>query len=220
MQKQLTKGGSGHAPQGNETNDLGAVDIMGTPIRVIDAASMMRRPIHANERPYTRAVLKSNNRLVDQWEEQVLKKICGSSGTIAAGQVFSEWMYFYTGKTIKKFIENLNAGLITRPTKEAVDKWVDVFTACNVKQLIDMGQPLVGYGWKLIKDETYIRDQLSKWETIYSKTDDPLQWRKIANDHPKLWNMDGESPFWGPEDFAEIKEKVMTILSITIQPSQ
>lgn len=221
MKKQSAKnsGASPNIQNGNPTDNEN-MDIMNTPIRVSDAATMMRRPIAPNERPYTRTVLKSNNRLVDEWEETVLKKICSSNGTVISGQVFSEWYYFYTGKTIKGFIESLNNGLIARPSEEAVTKWVDIFTTYNVKKLTDLGQPLVGYGWKLIRDETFIRDQLLKWENIYSKTEDPLQWRKLANNFPKLWNMDGESPFWGPDDYVDINEKVMTFLSISIRPSQ
>lgn len=219
MSKQLTKGGD-KSGVGSTDNNMGSIDIMSHPIRVTDAAMMMRRPINPNEKPYTKTVLKSNNRLVDEWEEKVLRKICGSGGTVISGQVFSEWYYFYTGKTIKQFIDHLDDGLIVRPSQEAVNKWVDIFTSYTVKKLTDLGQPLVGYGWKLIRDETFIRDQISKWEKVYSHSDDPLEWRKLANDHPRLWNMDGESPFWGPDDLVQISEKVITVLSITIQPSQ
>jgi hypothetical protein len=198
----------------------GAMDMMNIPIRIGDAASMMRKAVPPNERPYTRTVLKFNNKLVDEWEEKVLRKICGSSGTILAGQVFSEWHYFYNGKTIKSFINGLNDGIISRPAEKAVEYWVDVFTRFSVKQLTDLGSPLVGYGWKLIIDETYIREQLNKWDKIYCLSDDPLQWRKLANDHPKLWNIDGESPFWGPDDFVNISEKVLTFLKTPIAPSQ
>jgi hypothetical protein len=228
MSKQLTstKSQNGNREIPNNSNppnpsDMsGITDMMNLPIRIGDAASMMRRAVPPNEKPYTRTVLKFNNKLVDEWEEKVLRKICGSSGTIISGQVFSEWHYFYTGKTIKKFIDGLNNGIISRPAEKGVEYWVDTFTKFSVKQLTDLGSPLVGYGWKLIIDETYIRDQISKWEKIYSLSDDPLQWRKLANNHPKLWNMDGESPFWGPDDFINISEKVLTFLKTPIAPSQ
>jgi len=191
-----------------------------TAVPISDAASMLRRPVGDNERPYNKTVIKSNNALVDEWYEQVLKKICGSSGTIMAGQMWCEWQYFYTGKTIKKFIDGLDMGRVCRPHSGAVEYWVKVFTESDVKQLSNMGAPLVGHGWKLLIDEGFIRGQLAKWSAIYSKTDDPLVWRKLANDHPKLWNMDGESPFWGPDDFIKITEKVMPLLKIPISPLQ
>lgn len=190
------------------------------PVRIFDAASMLRKLVDPNERPYNKTVIKSNNRIVDEWFEQVLKKICGQSGTILAGQMWCEWQYFYAGKTIKKFMDGLENGSVCRPSEKSIEYWVKVFTESNVKQLIDLGSQLIGHGWKLIVDESFIRSQLAKWEKIYSQSDDPLVWRKLANDNPKLWNVNGDSPFWGPDDFVKICEKVSPILKISISPSQ
>lgn len=198
----------------------GAMDPGLTPVRISDAASMLRRELSANERPYNKTVIKSNNSIIDEWYEVVLEKICGSSGTIMAGQMWCEWQYFYTGKTIKKFVDAINTGHVSRPLNTMVEYWVETFTNADMKQLCNLGAPLVGHGWKLLIDESFIREQLLKWDLVYSKSDDPLQWRKLANNHPKLWNVNGESPFWGPDDYVKISEKVMTLLKIPISPVQ
>ena len=70
------------------------------PIHISNLSSMFRREIHPNEKPYTNIVLKSNNRLIDEWEREVLKKICDKNGCIRDGQAWDEWQYFYTGKII------------------------------------------------------------------------------------------------------------------------
>lgn len=155
-------------------------DPSNTPIRISDAASMLRRQIDPNERPYTKTVLKLNNSLVDEWYETILKNICDTKGCIRAGQMWYEWQYFYIGKTIKQFVESIENGLVMRPDKKAVDYWVKTLKESSVKTLSNMGSPLVGYGWKLIVDETFIRSYLDKWDKIYSVADNPLTWEKTS----------------------------------------
>lgn len=188
------------------------------PMKIIDAASMLRRKLEENERPFMLVVLKNNNKLVDEWYEEVLKKTCNRDLTIKAGQVHGEWEYFYNGKIIKNFIDNINDGYIIRPDEKAVKHWVYVFTHYTMEKLIELGSNCVGYGWKLISDELYIKRTLERWEKIYSKSDDPLEWRKLANNYPKLWNLDGENPYWDRETLDNITQKVMTILKTPIQP--
>ena len=203
-----------------EKKDKSDISAENTPLRIADAASMLRKVINPNERPYTKDILKYNNQIVDSWYSEVLQKICNKNACIRAGQFYSEWQYFYTGKTIKTFIYNLNSGFIFRPSPEVIDHWVKIFTEQSVKQLARLGALCVSHGWKLIMDETLIRDNLNKWEKIYSLSDDPLEWRKLANNYPKLWNMTCESPFWSQEDSENINQKVMTILKTPISPSQ
>ena len=120
-------------------------------------------------------------------------------------------------KCLKNFINHLSKGLISRPDKLIVDNWVKIFTECTIDELNALGSPLVGYAWKLLADETYIRKSLERWELVYSQTDDPEEWRKLANNHPKLWNADHENPFWGASKVEEITQKVMAILQTPIQ---
>lgn len=194
------------------------VDIVTKPITCHNAQAMLKKAIDPNERPYIQMTLKNNNQLVDEWYQKVLRNICDSTSSIPAGLVWHEWQVFYTGKIIGKFIDHLNKGLVMRPSVESIEYWTSILTTQSVKELVKLGAPLVGYGWKLIIDETYIRSSVDKWEKIYSQSDDPLDWRKLANDYPKLWNTDGESPFWAPEQATEVKTKVMTIMSNPVKP--
>jgi hypothetical protein len=193
-------------------------DMMNAPMRITDAASMLRRVIDPNERPYTKTVLKYNNSLVDEWYEKVLKLICNKEGFCRSGSIYPEWEIFYTGKNLSKFINCLNEGVICRPNEKAVAHWVKIFTEYSMKNLIELGSSVVGAAWKMIIDETYIRKSLDQWELVYKHSDDPLVLRKLANNHPKLWSVDGESPFWGAEQYAEISQKVITILKTPIKP--
>lgn len=195
-------------------------DPSNTAIKISDASSLLRKQIDPNERPFTKTVLKANNSLVDEWHETVLKNICDTKGCIRAGQMWYEWQYFYFGKTLSQFVEHLEKGLVVRPDKKAVDFWVKTFTEGTVKTLSNMGSPLVGYGWKVVVDEAFIRSSLDKWDKIYSKSQDPLVWRKLANNFPKLWSATNENPFWSTEEFDQVTQKVMTVLRTPISPEK
>lgn len=192
------------------------------PMRISDAVGMFRREINKNERPYTKAILLSNNTLLDEWENTILKKICNREGKIKAGQVWFEWQYFYTGKIIGSFIEHLEEGLVVRPSKERVDYWIKIFETSSIENLIKIGAPLVGYGWKLLLDDDYIDTMLNRWEKIYKNSNDPLDWRKLSNDYPKLWseNTTVISTRWDEETLKDIQQKVMTIIKTPVQPYQ
>ena len=198
--------------------DSNSMDPGMMPIRITDAASMLRKLVDPNERPYTQAVYLNNNKLVDEWYEQILQKIANPSGQVRAGQVWGEWQYYYYGKILPQFMNHLDEGRVCRPTSKAITYWVDVFTKKNASELSKMGQAVVGHGWKLVTDETFIRSSIDKWEKIYSLTNDPLKWRKLAYDNPKLWAADFENPFWSQDEFKDVTQKVVTILKVNISP--
>lgn len=190
------------------------------PIRISDASSMLRKRINVNERPYTNAIYKYNNSLVDEWHEKVLMKIADKNGQVRAGQVWGEWRFFLDGKTVPQFMKELEIGHVCRPTANSVDYWVEVFTKKSIEEIAAMGQSAVGHGWKLIVDETFIRSSIEKWEKVYKGYDDPMAWRKRAHNNPKLWAEDYDSPFWGPEELKDIHQKVLTVLKISVSPEQ
>lgn len=194
-------------------------DAAQTPVRISDAASMLRVKIDPNERPYTQATMKFNNSLVDEWHEKVLRKICNKDAAIRSGQMWFEWQVFFTGKTITQFMKHLETGLVSRPSEKSVNFWIKTFSDSSIEELVQLGSPLIGHGWKLIIDESFIRSSAEKWEKIYRLSDDPLEWRIIANNHPKLWNMDHESPFWSQEQLENVTQKVHTILKTIISPN-
>ena len=189
------------------------------PIRITDAASMLRRPINPNERPYTQAVYLKNNKLVDEWYEQVLQKIADKKCEIRAGQVWGEWQFFYHGKILPQFMKAFEDGKVCRPDSVAVEYWVDTFTKKSIEELAEMGPALVGHGWKRVCDESFIRGSVAKWEKVYSLTNDPLKWRKLAHETPSLWNAENDSPFWGREEIQDVTQKVVTVLKTTITQS-
>lgn len=191
--------------------------MLNNPIRISDAASLLRREISENERPYVQAVLKHNNSLVDEWYNKVLKQIADNKGCIKSAQATTEWHYFYDGKTLTKFIEHFEKGLVARPAPDLLEFWKSTFENLSVGELMDMGVPLVSHGWKIILDEMFISTQLDKWEKVYKGSNDPLIWRKKANDHAILWSINNQYSFWSKEQTTKIAEKVMSVVKTPIK---
>lgn len=191
--------------------------MLNNPISISNAASLLRQEINENERPYIKAVYKHNNLLVDEWYNVVLKKIADNKGSIKAGQTLSEWQYFYDGKTISKFVEHLEKGVVVRPPTITLEFWKNTFEKSSVKELMDLGVPLVGYGWKIILDEIFISTQVVKWEKVYKGSNDPLVWRKNANDHAILWSTNNEYSFWSKDETDKIAQKVISVLKNPIK---
>ncbi len=185
-----------------------------SPIRISDACMMFRKEIQKNERPYTASVLKENNALVDEWYNTVLKKICNRQGQIMAGQVWIEWNYFYDGKTIPTFVKAIEDGHIPTPLASEVQYWKTLFEEKSISELIQLGAPTIGHGWKLILSDMYTKKMMEKWDKVYKECDDPLIWRKKGNDFPKLWSQDSDFVFvgWDAETSKDVAEKVGTIL--------
>jgi hypothetical protein len=195
------------------------LNMMNEPMRISDAASLLRREIDFNERPLAKLMLLGNNAIVDEWHEKVLKKICNTKGQIKSGQFNVEWEYFYNGIILPNFIKGLESGLIVRPDTKIIECWKFILENEDMETLIKRGPPVIGHGWKLLMDEFYISKSLQRWELVYSHSDDPMVWRKLANNHPKLWNEDGNICFWPKTKYDEVAQKVQTILSVRIAPS-
>jgi len=193
-------------------------DMNKKPIKITDIVGMLKRQISANERPYVASVIKNNNAIIDEFHEKVLKKICTPEMCIQAGQAMVEWNYFYQGKITKHYIELLNKGLVPTYDETVIKEWIEIFTTKDVVELSNLGQLLVSLGWKLISDDEYRKKCVEMWEKIYSKSDDPMVWRKEANNHPKLWSSEFIYSFWTTEVFQDVYSKYNTAMSVQIQP--
>lgn len=177
-----------------------------------DAASMMRRRIRPNDPPYIVAIHKHNNKIVDSWKKEILDKVCNTEGKVQSNQIYQDWVCYFTGRYIDKFIDHYTRGLLLRPTEKMVDYWKDFFEHAEIQTMIEMGPTLIQQGWKVIIEENLISKLEDHHEKIYGQSNDPKRWKELYNDHPKLWNEDGKCIFWDPETFNEIQEKVMFVI--------
>ena len=82
----------------------------------------------------------------------------------------------------------------------------------------EYGWGIISNGWKYLN--SYILDYfvVKKWETLYSKSDDPLYWEKnsfLITDFSK----GKPHPFWDEEQLKDIQQKVDTIIANPVRPS-
>ena len=181
------------------------------PIKISDAASMVRRRISKNERPYEKEVFTRNNAVVDEWYDKVLVKIADvKTATVPAARIDGCLRYFLEGREIlqtQRFKDHLPSY-----TLETTMFWINFFKNSSMAELHAAGVSVVSSGWLII--QTSIRNHFAqrKWEEIYSQTSDPYDWDKLSNEKVKISN-NHDFPFGlRAEDIGEMDAKIKALL--------
>jgi len=190
--------------------------VFNTPMRIADAASIFRRTLSKNERPYDKEVITYNNTVIEEWYMKVLLGIADSQSSIPAGRVTSCFQYFLQGKELEQHQKYKD--YFPDYPEHKVRFWIDKFTNSSVLELCKLGNGVVSSGWNVIimGMRYYFADK--KWEKVYSVTNDPLAWDKLANANPHLMN-GRPMPFnLSIESLKEIEDKVMAVLKHPIEP--
>ena len=110
-------------------------DYYNSPIGIGDAASMLRRKVQKNDRPYISETTKLNNRRVDDWKKVVLQNICNSKGTVPAGRVSKSWQLYEEGKVVGKYMEIKNQGMLPEYSEEVISFWKEFFENLSVEEM-------------------------------------------------------------------------------------
>lgn len=186
------------------------------PIQVSDLANMFRRRILKQDGILDREVISLNNKKVDEWYEKVLLKIADSKGNIATGRAVDCFRYFTEGLEIiqcRKYREHMPVF-----TEENAKFWVRFLLEKDIEEIYELGTIVVTRAWSYITG--YLRDYFAeqRWEKVYSKSDNPHVWDRLANDHPHL--MHGRPLPFGlfPDTYEDIQNKVQVLLKYAIQP--
>lgn len=192
------------------------LEMMQMPMRISDAASMLRRTIPKNDPPYQAEVKKLNNRRVDEWYERVLLKIADKNACVPAGRVNGCLQYFLEGKELERY-QKYKHQMVQYP-EEMVKFWIDIFMKSTIAELHEIGSGVIGNGWNIIKGALRNHFAEEKWKVVYSHSEDPLQWDKLANDNPNVMN--GRPVPFGLrlEDLRDMETKVRAILELPIEP--
>lgn len=187
-----------------------------SPISISDAASMFRHNINPNERPFAQAVMKYNNKLIDEWYDTVLVNTADKRGKMASAEVWHSWTIFAEGKEIDPYLDAIDNHL-PRASQEQIDYWIAFFRK-PVEVIRSFGPSTVTTGWQFLT--SVIRSHLAheKKKFIYTNDSTPLEWRKNSNKHIHLAR-NKTLPFGlAEEEFPEMLQKVNTVMSIIIKP--
>lgn len=190
--------------------------MMNMPMKISDAASMLRKAIPKNDPPYTAEVKKLNNKRVDEWYERVLLKLADKDGTIPASRVYGCISYFVEGKEAASYQAH-KAMMIEYP-EAMVQYWIKTFKTASIKDLHEIGTGVVSNGWAIIRGAIRNYFAAEKWRLVYSKSEDPREWDRLANDNPHIMN--GRPLPFGLvlEDITDMESKIQTLLRTPIQP--
>lgn len=188
------------------------------PILASDAASMLRKRVNKNDKPYTQAVVRLNNKLVDEWKETLLDKISDSQGRVSSRKVWQTWILFQEGKGTAKFMELKEQGIIRHVEDEVLEYWKDFFQNKSVEEMHSYGSGNVSFGWTVIQNALRMRSAEEKWEKIFSRSEDPHDWYKLSFKYPGL--IEGKDlPFWDADIYEDVHQKVATVLMVQVDPS-
>lgn len=198
-------------------NDASAeASMMNMPMKISDAASMLRRVVGKNEKPYDKEVLTKNNKIVDEWYEKVLKHIASPDGTIPAARAHPSFVTFFEGREIARYQQYKDS--LVKYSEQQVRYWIKFIYTSSIGELHDAGIGVVTSAWSIITNAIRYYFADLKWKEVYSKSDDPLEWDRLANNTPSLFN--GRNlPFdLSRAALQEMEEKVRTISSKPIEP--
>lgn len=192
--------------------------IANMPMLVSDASSTLRRKVNSYDREYVKITTKLNNRLVDDWEDKVLRNIADDKGQVPSGRVWNSWQLFLEGHEIKQYQKLKEEGKIVDCPEEILDYWKDFFENKTPEEMHSYGTGAVSHGWGIIQNyfKTWFADK--KWELLYSKfPDDPLAWEKNYYKHSDI--IFGKVlPFWTEDQLKDIHFKVGSVLFNTVKP--
>ena len=192
-------------------------DICNAPILTSDVASMFRRRILKNDRPYVANTTKLNNRMVDDWKKTVLDKISDHRGLVPSERVWRSWQLYNEGKTILKYQELRTKGVIPEISEEVFEFWKDFFEILTIEEMHAYGSGTVSHGWGIIQNCYKMWYANQKYEKLFSQYSTPLEWEKNYHHHKPL--LFGEIfPFWDKEILKDIQQKVSAILMNQVNP--
>jgi hypothetical protein len=192
-------------------------DPYNSPISIGDAVSMFTTEIQKNARPYTRAVIEANNKLVNRWKKEMVVPLADDKCTLPSGALVGMWTLFLEGVTIKSYIEMRNKGMMPDIEPEVLEYWKEFFETMSVEDMHAYGTGLVSYGFTLIQNHFKRWYAEQKWERFYSKyPDDPVAWYNNYKEHKALIT-GKETPFWDEETTKDVNERVATVLQVQVK---
>ncbi len=186
------------------------------PIKISDVSSMFRRQVAENERPFQKIVLTQNNALVDKWHDEVLSNIADPSGCVPVFRVNKCFEYFFEGietTQLQKYKEYM-----PKYEPENVKFWINFLLTNKISEIHKAGITVISGAHATITGALRNHFAQKRWEVVYSKTNVPIEWDRLANDNPHL--MHGRPlPFdLTEEKLKEMEEKIKIVLGNAIQP--
>lgn len=206
-----------------EERDNVVEDYYNKPIRVSDAAGMLRKRVGKNVPPYLTEMVECNNALVTDWQRNVLNEKADPNGNIPSGSVERLWRIYFQGIQARK-AENILIGeqkdAILRANDNVINWWLDSMRGKSIKELCDMGILTLHMGWGIVQNELKMRMMKEEFDKVYSQSDDPLDWEDLFKKDGRLGNTRNDAveflPFSSSDVLKDIEEKIKVIMNVRV----
>ena len=139
------------------------------------------------------------------------------NGKIPAPTVTPLWNLYIGGLEIPSTIQNYD--LTPTVEEKQLHYWRDYFEKADLKDLWELGKPMVGLGWAVILKFIRFHDTTNKYKCIYEGSDDPYDWYSKSLAKRDLF-LETNLPFWTLEQFQDIFEMVTVFLGFQTGPQQ
>lgn len=185
-------------------------------ILVSDAASMFRRVIRENDRPFVKSNKRWNNRRVDAWQKDLLNKV-SRKGKLRAEILPSLWILYVRGQEVTTVMES--EGRIPSCEEKEIDPWRDFFASATVEALQKRGKHMVAHGWALLQEYFLAYQMRLQWEKVFQDTTSPYEWYEKHLEFRTLFSgTEPLMPFWSLDEYKIITERVVTFLTFRSGP--
>lgn len=193
-------------------------------ISVSDACAIYRKSIRVNDRPYAKEIAMLNNKLIDEWGEQLLRKLADANGEMPAGLISAgpgtlPLIDLYRhGIEIKRMWDDfMSEELFPIIPSETVSYWKNFFETSDVATLHHYGPNYVEWGWNILEIYTarWLIEQ--KHEYIFGDSDEPTDWYRASGRYKQL-AVNWVHPLWSIEQIRDISERVKYVILLHIKP--
>lgn len=203
-------------------------DILKNRIKRSDIIGMLKvKDISENEKPYKAALIKKNNELVDEWNENVLAKIADDRDAVQALKVTRSFTCYSEARELSKLLNPIDADTefsylyyIPKISDEITTFWRTQL-AKSIPEIHNIGVFPITVGWQVLKNAVQQYFATQKWERVYGKFSDPvLREVDLYKNHLDLAT--GKPlPFDMTEDVVKsIVQKIQTVTNIRISTDQ
>lgn len=141
---------------------------------VSDLVELLKRKVPANEKPYNAVCINANNELIDEFQ----KTVVGNRKRMVVKDFFWQFTVFAEGREVIKALPMLTH--LGRPTEENTREMVKVLNE-PIEKLRARGTVIPQEYWLSIVREIKLRACVLKYERVFSKSDNPLDWFEIAD---------------------------------------
>jgi hypothetical protein len=203
-----------------EMSDAAIASIMNNKVLVSDAAGMFKKQLRKNMKPYEESAVRTFNRIVDEWAENLLLSI-GKDGYVQASLVSRAWAVYFEGTQTKSLEKLFGNNLLP---EDVIRKTVSYLHETPVDVLIsDIGLSAIQMVWgsltQALRYETIHQKRLRVFSAGDNARVNAKDWFSDANMNMRLMKGD-ETPFNIPmEIFMDIGEKVQIMNQCVPKPT-